>query len=181
MLTIRQTVEIHERVERLLTQIRKSGGEDGESPAADAPEDPAALQLVVYDLPVERPIAAPVAAPAHPPQNAPQSKRDADLSGDVLGSFGGFGDFGNLVPIPGNDVMEVVVVLVDPESWNGEGVYIKAVPGRLIVRHTAATHRKIERLLMQLRLIHPYTGGYWGGPGYPVVGRNEVPLPPARR
>jgi hypothetical protein len=128
------------------------------------------MKLLVYHIPAPPPPAPPAAAPAQPQKDgaAPNQQGSLPLApGDGLAQFGGggfgFGGMGGIAGpvIPGNDLVELITKLVEPESWSREGAYIKAVPGRLIVRQTPETHRKIARLLRRLD-IDPFPGPTWG-------------------
>ena len=51
--------------------------------------------------------------------------------------------------------MEIIRQLVEPKSWSArDDVYIKAVPGRLIVRQTERVHVGIEFLLRKLGVAY---------------------------
>jgi hypothetical protein len=171
VLVISQTAEIHTKVEDLLIQLRKRLAEERKSPAAAVKVDPNALHLIVYDIP------QPLPTQSSPPQQQSGQEGDAQQpnaapGGGGLFQFGNFGGgtFGGSTPIPGDDLVEIVTSLVEPESWNREGVYIKAVPGRLIVRQTAGVHRKIKPLLVQLGLRSPWDWEQSGFGGVGVVG-----------
>jgi hypothetical protein len=151
LLVISQTAEIHGFIEQLLTQLREQAPMKGKDGVA-ANADPNSLRLVIYNL----------ALPLAPQPGEKSDDPDGEAKQpdpNALGQFGGggFGGFsGGLgAPIPGQDLVEIVTALVEPESWRREGAYIKAVPGRLIVRQTNSAHRKIEKLLRQLDTLSP--------------------------
>ncbi len=148
VLVVLQTAEMHERIETVLTRLRKHLQK---APQVAEEADPDALTLVVYLIPVTRPAAAKTSAAN--PLETPGSEILQQFGAQPVAGLGGIGDFSFYTPIPGDDLVEIVTELVEPESWNREGAYLKAVPGRLIVRHTVATHHKIEKLLKQLGLI----------------------------
>ena len=53
--------------------------------------------------------------------------------------------------IPESQLLGTIVELVEPGSWvDRDDVYAKVLPGRLLIRHTDAVHRKIELLLTRL-------------------------------
>lgn len=61
-----------------------------------------------------------------------------------------------------DDVLEVIIHLIEPESWKTtEGVYIKATSSRIVVKHTPWVHQRIEELLGNLSYATPlqYSGG----------------------
>ncbi len=175
VLVVAHTPAIHEKIEALLAQLRERLPD---TPQAGKQEDPEALQLVVYHLPVAQPSSA--AEPARLGEGAAGPSGPGGLFQQFGGMGGGVGVGIAFAPIPGNDLVEIITTLVEPESWGREDVYIKAVPARLIVRHTAATHRQIEKLLVQLGLVSPYRGGF-GGSTVPVVGERSFPLRLERR
>lgn len=181
VLVITQTMRNHERVEALLADLRRKLAE--QTPAtAEAPKtnsDADTLDLVVYWLPIA-PTPAPPESQAKPQAEGARREHDHILRqfGGMSGSFSGLdsGWGGGHIwasPVPGEDLVEVIVTLVDPASWSREGVYIKAIPGRLLVRHTAAAHRKIQSLLTRLGISPtPLSGGAGvnGSMAVPVVG-----------
>jgi hypothetical protein len=169
VLVISQTGEVHAKIEELLTQLRKRLAEEREARGEAVKVDPNVLKLVVYDLPQPLPLQNPA-----PQQQAPAGGAEQPNQGGGGGffQFGGFGGpYASGTPIPGNDLVEIVTALAAPEAWGREGVYIKAVPGRLIVRQTATVHRKIKSLLVQLGLRSAWDGDGFGGSLVPVVGR----------
>ena len=68
------------------------------------------------------------------------------------------------------DLQELVVHLVEPESWGGD-TYLKAMPGKLVVRHRRDVQEKVEKLLERLGLpgsVHLHGG--FGSSAMPVQG-----------
>jgi hypothetical protein len=51
------------------------------------------------------------------------------------------------------ELANVVRELFEPRSWDSPGVYLRAVNGALIVRHSAAVHREIHALLVDLNAL----------------------------
>jgi hypothetical protein len=101
----------------------------------------------------------------------------------VLAQFGGMGGFDpRRPPIPEPELLEIVQQLVEPESWaTTEGVYARAAPGRLIIKHTFAAHIQIRDLLMQLNSWTSDTSGfslYRGGMGGGLEMGSGQPPPP---
>jgi hypothetical protein len=169
ILAVSQNAEVHGKIEDLLAQLRRQDAATPQDNAAQAPADAQTLKLVIYPLRTAPSPAVRVqleqqgeAKPALPVGDA------AAPRGDVLSQFGGLG--GELpgaaaeAVIPGDDLVELVINLIEPESWSREGVLIKAVPGRLVIRQTAAVHRQVEKLLTQLD-ASPIPGGNLGGFG----------------
>jgi hypothetical protein len=72
------------------------------------------------------------------------------------------------------DLAETIRELIEPGNWTAEeNYYLRPLAGALIIRHTAATHRKIHKLLTELDALpwpssKPQLPGL-GGP--PVVGQ----------
>ena len=55
-------------------------------------------------------------------------------------------------------VVEVIRDLIEPESWKSEEkVYVRSIPGAIIIRHRAAVHKEIVKLLIKLGLYNPWT------------------------
>ena len=53
--------------------------------------------------------------------------------------------------IPEDQLVQLIAELIEPESWtNRKDVYLRAVPGRLLVRHTEAVHRQVQELFSHL-------------------------------
>ena len=53
------------------------------------------------------------------------------------------------------DVQTLITELIDPKGWNAEGVYLRAIGNKLIVRHSPRVHRKVYRLLMEVQSLSP--------------------------
>ena len=70
---------------------------------------------------------------------------------------------------------DAVRELIEPGSWSAEEhYYLRTLAGVLVVRHTAATHRKIHKLLTELDVLEwpkPQTPAAPMGGGPPVVGQ----------
>ena len=53
--------------------------------------------------------------------------------------------------IPEEQLAQLVAELIEPESWKSrKDVYLRAVPGRLLIRHTEAVHRQVQELFTHL-------------------------------
>jgi len=53
--------------------------------------------------------------------------------------------------LPGeDDVAEIISELVAPDGWQREGRYLRAVGGKLLVRHEPNVHRQVYRLMIEL-------------------------------
>ena len=67
--------------------------------------------------------------------------------------------------------MDLITELIEPESWQKQpGVYARAVPGRLVIRHSAAVHRQIQKLLERLEVIVTPRARGMGGMGSGMSG-----------
>jgi hypothetical protein len=82
------------------------------------------------------------------------------------------GNFGTQPTIPEEDVVRLIRKLVEPESWEQEGVVLEKTTRRIVVRHTQRVHEQIRRLLARLGLEAAGTnapesggGGFGGGGG----------------
>lgn len=154
VVAISQTMHVHAQIEDLLASLRRKLAEP--PPAATAEQRPRdeSLELVIYNLPVAS------------DQDAKQGQA-TELAIQHTGGFGG--GFTHGPPIPGEDLVQIITALIEPESWNREDVYIRAVPGRLIVRHNEATQRQVKQLLSRLTVLHDpllLEGGGFGGGGF---------------
>ncbi|MFT5525865.1 MAG: putative membrane protein YgcG, partial [Pirellulaceae bacterium] len=75
--------------------------------------------------------------------------------------------------IPTDDIAELLQELVVPKSWESEDAYVRALPGRLVIRQTVENHRAIIDFLKDLavyRGLSPHESaksisnpGYSGG------------------
>jgi hypothetical protein len=143
---ISQTPQIHEQIEALLKKLREKLAEQPESarPADDRQTDK--LRLVVYLIP-----------------SPPAAKKDQE--NETTGNA-------NLPPLEAEEVLDVIRELVEPDSWKREGVYARAVGGRLIIRQTEAVHREISQVLGRLGVFFyaPPSGPGGGGMGMGGMG-----------
>jgi hypothetical protein len=159
LLAVSQLPGEHDRIGRLFAQMRKAAASKAErSPIpAREPLDEKTPLIYVYSLPEPPPPPAtrPAAAAAIPPNVSPQ------FGGTASAPICGGSLFMAASPIPGEDMVEIIRNLVKPQSWRQDDVYIKAVPGRLIVRHVPEAHREIARLFGKLGLAtwSPSSGG----------------------
>lgn len=128
-LVISQTEEVHEEIENLLAQIRKTDAGEAAKPLAEEQailKDKAGerVHLKVYRLIMR--------------------EREETV-----------------------ELADVIADLVEPDSWQADDAYyIKPLTGSIIVRHTVAAHRKIDRLLKELDAhAWPSFGGVGGAFG----------------
>jgi len=63
----------------------------------------------------------------------------------------------------GEELLEVIRELVEPDSWNKEDVYARAAPRRLIIRQSREVHRKICQMLNRLGVSYQNTTNVRGG------------------
>jgi hypothetical protein len=99
---------------------------------------------------------------AAPAPGAPKSSQPSPNLWNMGGLGGGTGLRGlQSPPIPEGRLLEMIRELVEPNSWAAtRGVYARAAPGRLIIRHTAAVHRQIHALLSQLAIKFHTSAGF---------------------
>ena len=95
---------------------------------------------------------------------------------DVRG--GGGGDA--LKQLNAEELESLLQEIVEPECWKNEGVYIRGLKGRLIVRQTPRVHRQIHRMMIRLGVLpEPIYASHRGGcilrSVVPVVGQEEAP------
>jgi hypothetical protein len=171
-LVIAQTQEVHEIVDSLLSRLRQAqGAERKKSAATGAADDKSELTTRVYALwqfgpQRERHFGN---APVNPAASPASERRRLRAQAASLAQFGGglggglppsgFGgealsenDF-SLVPPPGvaaEQAASIIRRFVEPESWKQPGVVLQAAPHRLVIRQTAAIHKKTEEFLQQL-------------------------------
>jgi hypothetical protein len=128
-LVISQTDEVHEQLEALLAQLRKS--KENERPTVKVPERADELVVRVYAL------------WQHRPKKVPRQ--------EMTGNFGGFGPDADPPPgVPAKHAATVIQKMVEPESWKTPGVILQDAPNYLIIRQTQKVHRRIRDLLGQL-------------------------------
>lgn len=176
LLVISQTRITHHKIERLLSKLRKHMAQRAKQapPRANESSEPATETfLVVYHVPsVQR-----VQSDRRRSANATSSNNDEERStkksprkkrrrndpargSNVLQQFGlapavaptGQAAAAPSAVIPEAELLALIVELVAPESWSGEDVYAKAVPGRLVIRQTHRVHAQIEKLFLRLRV-----------------------------
>ncbi len=138
-LVISQTEEVHQEIENLLAQIRKT--DEAQADAADEGEGakPPADEVVLKDKAGER-------LHLKVYRLSTREREEAVELAEVIGD------------------------LIEPDSWeSGDAYYLKPLAGSIIVRHTAATHRKIHRLLTELDAVAwPAFGRGGGGSAFGV-------------
>ena len=158
MLVISQSPQVHEQVADLLRLLRQNLAQ---SPKADtavktAPRNEA-TRLVVYSLPTAaKPL--PATPPAKPNAEAvPPQARELSNSPSVLTQVlcgGVVGGVWAKPPIPEEQLVQLIAEMIEPESWKSrKDVYLRAVSGRLLVRHTEAVHRQVQDLLAHLGVM----------------------------
>lgn len=163
VLVIAQTDEVHEQIVGLLTRLRKDLAEHPLPKAGERqrPQD-TATRVVIYRVtttpnaspatPADKPAGSPAAATAFPADAAAES-----LSRTVLGMAGRRGGtvYGsNGPPVPEDKLAALITDLIEPQSWKARpDVFIKVVPGRLVIRQTVAAHRQINALLNRLGVV----------------------------
>lgn len=158
VLVISQSPQVHEQVADLLRLLRQNLAQ---SPKADtavktAPRNEA-TRLVVYSLPTAaKPL--PATPPAKPNAEAvPPQARELSNSPSVLTQVlcgGVVGGVWAKPPIPEEQLVQLIAEMIEPESWKSrKDVYLRAVSGRLLVRHTEAVHRQVQDLLAHLGVM----------------------------
>ncbi len=65
--------------------------------------------------------------------------------------------------IAANDLEELVTRLVEPKSWRTDGVYIKAVPDKIVVRHQRRVQGQVAKLLGKPGFRGTGGGDFCGG------------------
>jgi len=171
VLLVSQEPRVHEEIADLLAKVRQHLAESSET--STAPVSEAASEkttLVIYHVPTvavsRRTTSSSESAPA-----------------GIMGQFGGavtpgpgaVGQPGERAAgrpaiIPEQELLAVITELIEPGSWSErDDVYSRAIPGRLIIRHTDAVHRQISRLLGRLggtyRSVPATSMGGGGGMG----------------
>ena len=75
----------------------------------------------------------------------------------------------NVTPIDHEQLVELIRGMIAPDSWetsepfSRRGLSIRAISGRLIVRHTAAAHAEIANLLDKMGVMHSSTPANMSG------------------
>jgi hypothetical protein len=59
---------------------------------------------------------------------------------------------GQMTAFEDGELLKLIQELVEPESWDQEGVFARATAGRLIIRQTDDVHRRIGRMLTRLNV-----------------------------
>jgi len=167
VLLISQDPHIHEEIADVLARVRRHLSETAEtSPSQDSQRGTEKTTLVIYH----------VASAAASPQPAPSLKPTpagvtGQFGGAVIPRAGGSGRPGGQMSaspaiIPEQELLALVTELIEPGSWKKrDDVYSRAVPGRLIIRHTGAVHRQIGRLLERLGVTcRPVPSSHHSGP-----------------
>ncbi|MCH7726559.1 MAG: hypothetical protein IH991_08790 [Planctomycetes bacterium] len=139
VLVVSQTLQVHENVEKLFTDLRKVIAQRPPVEAKNDKDAPKRLAIYLLNVPVGNP---------------PQAGNGGVAPGGVFGQAGNLaGGQQRLDAVTADEFLEIVQELIEPNSWKDDGVYAKAIAGRLIVRHNEAVHRKISRLGMRLRIL----------------------------
>jgi hypothetical protein len=155
VLAIAVTPKLHEQVETLLTRLRQQI-----PPQAATADKNGELKLFIYSLPTPP---DPAATGSNNQRSgdlrqqrsvAPDAEKRTPVQNATFAVWGGAPPF-DPTPIPSDDLETIIRTLVAPDSWATEGAYLKAVPGRLIVRQTEPAHRAIASLLLKLGLVPP--------------------------
>lgn len=63
------------------------------------------------------------------------------------------------------EIADLVRDLVEPTSWSEDGVYLRPVGDRLVVRHRRSVQRKVRRLIAVLQAPEHVERDYWLSPG----------------
>jgi hypothetical protein len=157
LLVVSQTDDVHQEVVGILTRVRGSLGQSAAKtpPAAEVTEKRAPTRLVVYFVPASMTGDARAEdGAAGSPSGTAGAGREA--SNDALRQMGG-GSMAEVTapapPVPEQELLTLITDLIEPDSWTTrKDVYARALPGRLVIRHTDAVHRQIERLLERLNV-----------------------------
>ncbi len=160
-LVISHTAEMHRQVEDFLTKLRAAVDQASkEEQAAKANQrsvsdttgaDKDKLRFVVYFV-ASPSVERGAGNDAHTSGNSDAA--DGRPNNNARLRMGGLGMWDSPPPVPEQELLQVVKELVASESWTkGEGVYARAVPGRLIIRHTEAVHQSIDNLLRRLGVL----------------------------
>ena len=82
------------------------------------------------------------------------------FGGGMGGGMGGPAVQSFYTPIPEGDLVDLITELIEPQSWSArDDVSARAVPGRLLIRHTDAVHQQIEHLLARLLATYAAPSG----------------------
>jgi hypothetical protein len=184
VVVISQTDDVHNQIADLFTRIRRHLAAQSEVPTGQAAEPSSdETRLVVYAVPSaedQSGRAKKVGDDSTSDQSRHAVPSDTILS--QMGMGGGMGGMGSAGPAPGNrttaagklpqaiipedQLLGTIMKLVEPSSWVARNdVYAEVLPGRLLIRHTEAVHRKIEQLLVKLGV--PFSTGNQQGPRVP--------------
>jgi hypothetical protein len=181
VLVISQTGAVHDDVADLLAKIRKNlAQQERPAEAPDVASAPVPTRLVVYTVPTELPDQKKTQRQSGKETDKKQSRHPlgsrSTLSQMGMGGMGGggfSGGIGGWIPpippavIPESELLGAIVELIEPQSWKErDDVYAKVLPGRLLIRHTDAVHRQIERLLAKVGVkygAHSPRGMHYGG------------------
>jgi hypothetical protein len=172
-LVISQTRDVHDQVEQLLARIRKTVQTQEFAEAKPDEGDKDGLVLKVYFVVSKSSVPETPKVPEQQQNNAGnqvgQRPQTQILAQAVGGHPGFFFDMGlHSALFEEDDLLEIIQELVEPDSWDEEGVYARPAPGRLIIRQSPEVHRKIGQLLTRLGVIYQDsskrpTGGFGGG------------------
>ena len=120
-------------------------------------------QVVVYLFPTPDAVHQPTTSAGEKPgENQPPSGQGGGFFSLPLRQMGGGGSIwkGGSAGVSsaahsGKELAALIVQFVEPKGWGTrDDVYIKAVPGRLIVRQTERVHGKIEQFLSKLGVTY---------------------------
>lgn len=140
-----------------LAQRRTAGLTKTDQPAGEA------TQVVVYLFAVPEAARQPSASAGEKAGGTQQPSGSGGFFALPLEQMGGGGPVWRggaegvrTVAISEKELASLIVQLVEPKSWETkrEDVYVKPVPGRLIVRQTERVHGKIERFLSKLGVVY---------------------------
>ncbi len=170
-LVVSQTDEVHQSLEKLLAQVRRVAKEKAnESPSPSTGAKPILRVYTLHERIVPQslektPQPAPLKDADKQSSNAPtpaakEGETRLQLSTINFGTIAGRGntagrtaDTSIAVPpqgVPPQEAEELIRSLVQPQSWNEPGVFIRPTKSRLLVQHSLAVHRQVSQLLARL-------------------------------
>ncbi len=150
-------------VAEMLTKLRQHLAQRRAATVTKADQlEPEATQVVVYLFPTPEAARQPTTSTGEKAGGTQQpSGQGGGFFSLPLGQMGGGGPVwrggagGVSAVIPEKELAALILEFVAPQSWGTrEDAYIKAVPGRLIVRQTERVHGKIEQFLSKLGVAY---------------------------